>query len=354
MLVDLDSFFASVEERGQPKIRGKPVVVVVYTRGGQSGAVATANYAARSLGIKSGLPLFQAKSKATKDTVFLPTNFDLYTRVSKRVMTLLEENADVLEQVSIDEAYLDVSKRCSDFGEAELLANRIKEQIKKEERITCSIGISSSKPLAKIAAGLKKPDALVVVLPGKEKSFLENLPAGELPGVGKKAQEKLSAIGVKTIGELSKIPLQQLHSLFGKSWGNYLFNASKGNDDSPVATRGPRKQAGRISTLDENTRDEKLLKNFLEKLCKQVVQRCAGRRFQSIGVMAVLEDLTVVAKSRKLKEPTDSLETLQENAFEMLLELLKLTEKDFRRLGVRVANFAEKEKKDAAQKTLFG
>ncbi|HLD78726.1 MAG TPA: DNA polymerase IV, partial [archaeon] len=223
--VDLDSFYAQAEELRRPELRGKPVVIGMYSgRTETSGAVATANYPARKLGIHSGMNLATALRKADKETVFLKADRPYYLEVSGRVMDVFREFADAFEQVSIDEASLEVTERCNeDFSKAELLAKRLKEAIKRKEKLTCSVGIGPNKLLAKMAAGMRKPDGLTAVRPEGVDGFLEPLPVGKLYGLGPKSEEALAAIGVRTVKQLKALRLEKLTQLFGPAKGRWFF-----------------------------------------------------------------------------------------------------------------------------------
>jgi len=193
MLADLDYFYAQVEERRDPSLIGRPVVVCVYSgRTEESGVVATANYSARGYGVRSGIPIALAKKRlAGTDARFLPMEHERYKQVSERVMAILKRNADEFEQVGIDEAYLDVSGRVANFQEAERLARKIKDEVWGSESLTLSIGVGSNKVIAKIAADMNKPNGLTVVDDKDSKAFLSPLPVESLVGVGKKTADRM-------------------------------------------------------------------------------------------------------------------------------------------------------------------
>lgn len=194
MLVDLDYFFAQCEERRNPIIRDKPVVVCVFSgRSEDSGAVSTANYVAREYGVKSGIPIFLAKKKLENaDAVFLPVDHEFYDQVSDRIMTILKGYADSFEQVGVDEAYLDISQKTGgDFDVAKELARKIKTDVKSQEGISCSVGIGSNKLVAKIASDIQKPDGLTAVRAEEVEGFLAPLAVDRLIGVGRKTSERM-------------------------------------------------------------------------------------------------------------------------------------------------------------------
>ncbi|PIU58812.1 DNA polymerase IV [Candidatus Bathyarchaeota archaeon CG07_land_8_20_14_0_80_47_9] len=357
MLVDFDYFFAQIEERRNPSIEGKPVVVCVYSgRSQDSGAVSTANYVARRYGIKSGMPIALAKSKLENvEAVFLPVDHRLYEEVSEKTMTVLRGYADYFEQVGIDEAYLDVSRRVNgSFEQAAELARRAKNDIRAQCELTCSIGISPNKLVAKIAADAQKPDGLTIVKPDQVESFLAPLPVDHLIGVGVKTKERMETMGIRTIGDLAKYDVRRLIEVFGRKLGTYFHNASMGIDDEPVQERGEAESMSRIATLKEDTRDLKVILDRTDRLCEEVHEdvRQRGLGFKSVGIIAVFIDMSIRSKSKTLDNPADELEILKRTVWELFEKLLSDSELNVRRAGVRVSNFA-KEQKTQKQITSF-
>ena len=228
MLVDLDYFFAQCEELRNPSLREKPVVICVFSgRSEDSGAVSTANYVARKYGVRSGMPIFLAKKRLENvNAAFLPVDDQFYEEVSRRVMPILKGFADEFEQVGIDEAFLDVSKRTqADFRNGEELARKIKSELFSQEKLTCSVGVGPNKLVAKIAADEKKPDGLTVISLDQVVNFLEPLPVNRLIGVGAKTLERMKTMSINTIGDLAKYDIQRLIAVFGKTLGVYFHNA---------------------------------------------------------------------------------------------------------------------------------
>lgn len=341
MLVDLDYFYAQIEERRNPSIREKPVVVCVYSgRTEDSGVVSTANYIARGYGVKSGIPIALAKRRLKGvDVVFLPVDHDFYKAVSDRIMTILRGYADGFEQVGIDEAYLDVTGRAKTFEGAKGLAWRIKGDVMVQEGLTCSIGIGPNKVVAKIAADVRKPDGLTVVRAEEVKGFLSKLPVDRLLGVGKKTAERLETLGVKTIGDLANYGVQRLVECFGNSLGAYLHNASNGVDDEPVRERGEAESISRIATLKEDTLDLGVITEKTDRLCQEVHERLMqrGLSFKSVGIVAVMKDLSIRTRSKTFESPTDEMAVLRGAVKELFEKFLEGSKVEVRRVGVRVS-----------------
>ncbi|MFX0163459.1 MAG: DNA polymerase IV [Candidatus Hodarchaeota archaeon] len=357
MLVDLDYFFAQCEEIRNPSIKDKPVVVCVYSgRSEDSGAVSTANYIAREYGVKSGIPIYSAKKKLEdKDAVFLPVDHKFYSEISNKIMTILKSYADHFQQAGIDEAYLDVSQKVKgNFEEAKKLAQKIKKEIKTQQKLTCSIGIGPNKLIAKIAADVQKPDGLTIVKPEEVKTFLSPLPVKRLLGVGRKTVKKMENLGIETIGDLAKYDGQKLIKLFGKSSGSYFHNAAMGIDESPVQERGEAESISRIHTLKEDTRDLNVILEKADQLCEEVYERLVkqGLSFKTIGIIMITTDLNMRTRSKTLKNSTNDLETLKKTVKELFEKIINETTLEARRVGVKVSNFA-KEKKRQKQITDF-
>jgi len=337
--VDLDAFFAQAEELRKPGLKGKPVVVCVYSgRGEDGGAVGTANYEARKLGIHSGLPIAFAKRKATPETIFLKVDIPYYKELSEDVMEVLQAKADAFEQVSIDEAYLDVSESCGSVSAGEKLAKRLKAEIGDKTGLTCSVGVASNKLLAKTASGYKKPAGLTVIQPGKEKQFLAPLPVRKLMGVGKKAEEILLQMNIQTIGGLASRSESELVEAFGKARGRMLHRFANGIDDSPVE-EGERQQLSRIGTLKKDSNQYAELKPFLDALVDDLFARAKkdGRPFRAVSLLLVTDRLKTLSRSKTLERAAQDAETLRETAQALLRQFL--AESDavmLRRLGVRV------------------
>ncbi|MBN2014145.1 MAG: DNA polymerase IV [Candidatus Altiarchaeota archaeon] len=352
MHVDLDSFYASLEEKRTPGIRDKPVVVCIYSgRAEDSGAVSTANYKARGLGIKAGMPIKQAKRLAEgTDRVFLPADKEHYSDVSDRIMDLLEDYSNTLEQVSIDEAYLDVTEKTGgNWVRAEETAEEIKEGIKGGEGLTCSVGVGPNKFVAKMASKHKKPDGLTVVRIEEVKAFLENIPVIELHGLGPKTADALYELGIETAGELAAFDLVRLEEEFGRNRARFLHNISHGIDDSQVEHR-EKQQIGRIGTLKEDTSEPEVVFEKIKELSGDLGNRVMGEgvRFRTVSLIFVDTTLKTHSKSETISE-TDDIEIVLRVAGKLLKEFLEENwGTRLRRVGLRVSNLS----RGREQKTL--
>jgi DNA polymerase IV (DinB-like DNA polymerase) len=354
MLVDLDYFFAQAEETRNPSLKGKPVVVCVYSgRSEDSGAVSTANYVARQYGVKSGIPITLAKRRLQNiEAVFLPVDHVFYEEISANVMNILRSYADSFEEVGVDEAYLDVTRRVGfNFEEAKELARKIKDDIKAQLHLTCSIGVGPNKLVAKIASDLQKPDGLTVIMPEQVKDTLFPMPVERLVGVGARTMEKMQALGIKTIGDLAKHDMQGLIEVFGKRTGTYFHYAALGIHTEPVQERGEAESIGRISTLKEDVRDLASVMNKADQLCNEIHKDLTQRdlRFKTIGIYAVLSDMSVHSRSKTLDDSSNDLQIVKDTVRELFEKFLSESNLDVRRVGVKLSNLVRPEKR---QKTL--
>jgi DNA polymerase IV (DinB-like DNA polymerase) len=353
MLVDLDYFYAQCEERRNPSIKDKPVVVCVYSgRSKDSGAVSTSNYIARKFGVKSGISIYLAKKKLEgKNAVFLPVDRKFYEKVSTRIMDILRIYADRFEQVSIDEAYLDATQRVNgNFEEAKKLAELIKKEIKKREELTCSIGIGPNKVIAKIAAGIEKPDGLTIVQPEKVEKIIASLPVNKLPWVGVKTMKKMKNLGIQTIGDLSQYNVQKLVEVFGKVLAAYFHNASKGIDNEPVQEKGEAESISRISTLKRDTKDFDVINPIVDDLCVEIIEetKLNDIRFKSVGIILIMEDMSMHARSKTFDTPTNDLEIARQTVRSLFRRFLDESDLNLRRVGVKISNL-RKEKRNQTQ-----
>jgi len=345
--VDFDYFYAQCEEIRNHELQTKPVCVCVYSgRDQDSGAIATANYRAREFGAKSGMSIRDAKFRLRErsDAVFLPTDIGYYTSVSEDAMKIMQHHADIFEYVGRDEAYLDMSKRTEkNYDRAAHIAQQIKNAIREKTMITCSIGVSSNKIVAKIASDFSKPDGLTVVPSDKISAFLEPLRVRDIPGIGRKAEQTLKENGVETVGQLRKMTAFDLDRMFGRKTAQYMYSAARGQNDAPVTKRKPIMQFSRIVTLTEDSKDFDFLHHTMMRICSELLDaiRKNGRLFRSVEVQFVNSDMTGKSKSKSLKNATLSSDELEKTATALLSEALKGQEKNLRRLGVKVADLSE-------------
>lgn len=330
--IDMDYFFAQIEEVLNPDLKGKPVVVGADPKGGKGrGVVSTANYVARKYGIRSGMPISKAYRLCNWAT-FLPVRYELYEKISSEIMEILRSYGDKFEQVSIDEAYLDLSSVKS-YAKALNLAVKIKKEILKKHNLTCSIGLGPNKLIAKIASDFRKPNGLTIVRPNEVLNFLATLSARQLPGIGPKSEAILNKIGIKTIAQLRTLEKEQLKDLFGK-FGERVYEMSRGIDYSPVQEVSEIKSIGKQITFERDTLDKNLifenLNHLISELCANL--RSLGGIFGTITIKVRYSDFDTHTSSRTL--PYTSSEAIAKNiAKELMLPWLR-SEKRIRLIGV--------------------
>jgi len=341
--MDMDYFFAQCEEKENPGIKGKPVVICVYSgRSEDSGAVSTSNYEARKFGIKAGMPISMAK-KLKPGAIFLPVNMELYRSISFEVMGILKGYCDAFEQKSVDEAFCDITGKVIDYDEAGLYGIMIKKEILEKVGLTCSIGVASNKLVAKIASDFQKPDGLTVVKPEDVPDFLAPLKITDLVGVGKKTAQRLNEMNVRTIGDMSTLSIDILMREFGKAKGEWLKQASRGIDDSPLEEHEGTGQIGRITTLKQDTDDLSIINEVINNLSDDVHRKLAERKlgFKSVTFVAIATDFKTRAKSHTLAVPAKDLDTIKSYARELAKQFLVENTLTLRRIGVRVGNLTE-------------
>jgi len=343
MHVDLDYFYAQCEENANPSLRGKPVVVCVYSgRTEESGAVSTCNYEARKFGVHAGIPIIQAKRLLERtDATFLPMNRPLYDEVSHKIMEVLRTQGDSFEKTGIDEAYLDMTVRTDgDFEEARNLAGEIKGLIFQQEHVTCSIGVAPNKVIAKIASDHQKPNGLTIVMRDVVNGFLARLPVGKIPGVGKKAERKMEELHITTISELATLSPSILVEAFGKNLGGYLYHVARGEDDDPVQEREQPTQFSRIATLKKNTREPEEIMLMLNELANSVAAKLNERKMlcKSVSVIAILEDLSIHSKSKTFESGTADVSVIKQSSRDLVQQFLQsMPGAVLRRVGVKVS-----------------
>ena len=337
--IDMDAFFSSVEQKRHPELVGKPVVIGGGGDPTKRGVVSTASYEARKFGIHSAMPLRTAFNLCP-NAIFLPVDYEEYSRISKTFKAVLKEFTSRVEDVGIDEAFLDIS---SIDRPPEDIAKEIKKRIKEETDLNCSIGIAPNKLLAKIASDLEKPDGLTIITEEDIERRIWPLPARKLRGVGPKTETYLKEkMGIKTIGELAALPLERLIEEFGQSYGSYLYEASRGIDESPVVTHWEPKSISRETTFQRDIDNWQSIAENLVELTREVVVSIKeeGYRGRTVTVKVRFNDFKTYTRARTLDEFTDSEGEIRRAAFDCLgrFEL----KKKVRLIGVRISNL-EKE-----------
>jgi len=339
--LDLDAFFCSVEVLKNPKLSGKPIVV-----GGQPdkrGVVAAASYPARKFGIHSAMPMSRAV-KLCKELIIIPHGFKSYKTYSRIIMKMLDKEADLVEPISIDEAFLDVTSRIDKWEDAIDIAKKIQNNISVNIGLPNSIGVATNKMIAKIASDFDKPNGMTLVPPGEEKSFLAPLSPQKISGIGPKMAEKLAEMNVNTIKELSKIPLNILDAKFGKV-GSTMANWAQGIDERPVQVSREIKSISNERTFTKDISSKKELLMVLKQLTEKVVSRLKEKELQAKRVFIKLRyyDFDTHTSQRSLSEPTDSMELISDVANE-LFTFSWSNNKPIRLLGIGVSNFENETK----------
>jgi DNA polymerase-4 len=314
--VDLDAFFASVEQRDRPELRGRPVVVGGASPDGR-GVVSAASYEARRFGVHSAMPMRTAAALCP-EAVILPVDGAKYSAVSREVMAVLRRFTPLVEPVSIDEAFLDVTASRALLGDGETIARRIKAAVRDEIGLTASVGVATTKLVAKVASDLRKPDGLVVVPPGEEAAFLDPLPVGRLWGVGPQTAAALREHGVTTIGDLARLPPDVILRRFGRH-GSELHDRALGIDPDPVAGGDPAKSIGHEHTFDEDTSDRETVERTLLAMAEGVSGRLrdAGLRASTVTVKIRDSTFRTITRQRTLAEPTDLTDPIWRTALEL-------------------------------------
>ncbi len=346
--VDLDAFFVAVERSLDSSLVGKPVVVGGVPGG--RGVVACASYEARAYGLRAGMPLYQSQRLCPK-AIFVPGRYSRYQEVSEKFMGILGDYTPFIEPMGIDEAYLDMTGFESLYGPMEGIARTIKERIKKEAVVTASIGIASSRVVAKVASDYDKPDGLVEVPPGQDAAFLAPLPVGQLPGVGSKTEEVLKRFDITTVGQLAALSPVTLRRIFGV-WGDLLHMWASGLDNSVVAPPGEAKSISRETTFAEDTLDMSFLRGILRYLGERVGAslRRQGKLARCVTLKLRYRDFETVSRHSTLKIPADDDATIFETGEHLLAKALKERRDKVRLIGIGVQNLMS----PGHQLSLFG
>lgn len=332
--LDMDAFYASVEILDNPALQGLPVVV---GGSGNRGVVCAASYEARKFGVHSALPILTAR-KLCPHGVFLPVRMARYQEISAQIMEIFLRFTPLVEPLSLDEAFLDVTASQSLMGKAEDIAREIRTLVRETLGLTVSAGVASTKLVAKIASDLNKPDGLTIVPEGMEEEFLAPLPIGRLWGVGRTTREALAMIGVKNIGDLSRIPLAMLTAKFGKG-GILMHESAKGIDLRPVEPRQDAKSIGHEETFTEDLRDKKKIEQELLALCCKVGKRARshGVAGRTVSIKVKYRDFVQVTRSLTLSAPVADDKSLYQTG-QLLLAKTEVGIRPIRLLGISLAN----------------
>jgi len=347
--VDMDAFYVSVERRENPGLVGKSVIVGADPKGGKGrGVVMACSYEARALGIRSGMPISLAWKKLP-DAVYLPPNYDLYGSVSESVLGVLREHADILEHLSIDEAFLEVTSTAGGFDAAAGYARRVKAAVREREGLACTIGVAPNKSAAKIASDLAKPDGLMVVRPEEVALFLAPLPVTRISGVGTKTAQILEHTGIKTIGQLAVFPGAELKKLLGKN-AVWLWGIARGIEQMPVEERPDPKSISVERTFDRDVSDWSVVLGTLDSIAHNVFLRAKGQgaAFQTVGIKIRFEGFQTFLRERTLASHVLDETVLARVARELTAEFEGRGRK-VRLLGIRVTHLV---RPGAAQPTL--
>lgn len=354
--VDMDAFFASVEQRDNPELRGKPVAV---GGAGGRGVVAAASYEARKFGVRSAMPSVTAK-RLCPDLIFCRSHFDTYREVSQQIRAIFRYFTPHVEPLSLDEAYLDVSDDLHGIGSATRIAQLIRERIQENTRLTASAGVSYNKFLAKLASDQNKPDGICVIRPGEGAQFVATLPVRRFHGIGPKGAEKMARLGIETGADLAAKDIDFLRSNFG-SFADYLFRAARGIDLRPVRANRIRKSVGAERTFSDDISSGGALRETFERIADIVWERIEGAKAQGRTVTLKLKynDFTQVTRAKSLLHNVADKDEFRALGRALLEELLPLP-MPIRLMGLTLSNLevdrAEKQQSlspDTAQLSLL-
>jgi DNA polymerase IV len=335
----MDAFFAAVEQQRRSELIGKPLVIGGSGDPTKRGVVSTASYEARKFGIHSAMPL-RAAYKLCPQAIFLPVDYEAYARESQKIKGILQDIAPLMEDVGIDEAFLDISPIDKP---SEVIAGEIKARIKEETGLSCSIGIAPNKLLAKISSDLQKPDGLTMIMEADVERVIWPLPVRKLLGIGPKTEAYLQSMNIRTIGDLASLPLSELVERLGSSYGNYLYQASRGIDESPLVTHWEPKSMSRETTFQVDVDNWQVVAQTLAELTRQLVadMKEAHYRARTFTLKIRFSDFETLTRARTLAQFTDSKEEVRRAFFECLRRVeLK---KKVRLIGVRAGNLSRKE-----------
>ena len=346
--IDMDAFYASVEQRDDPQLRGKPVVVA--WRGNRS-VVCAASYEARHYGVRSAMAAVRAE-RLCPEAIFLPPDFVRYRAVSRLVREIFRRHTDLVEPLSLDEAYLDVTVNKSGLSTATRVARELRAQIREELNLTASAGVAPNKFLAKIASDWRKPDGLFVIQPDDIDAFLQPLPVGRIPGVGKVTEAKLFEAGVRTVGDLRGLRRETLDEMFGR-YGRRLYELARGTDDSPVVPNRPTKSVSAEDTFQQDVPladTEPLIRSLAEKAW--MASRTETRVARTVVLKLKTREFRILTRSLTPAQPPSSCEELTSIALSLRARVDAEPNQLFRLVGVGLSSFQTPEQA-SAQPSLF-
>lgn len=335
--IDMDAFYASVEQRDDPQLHGKPVIV--GWKGNRS-VVCAASYEARAFGVRSAMPALRAE-RLCPAAIFVAPDFARYRAVSRSVREIFKCHTDLIEPLSLDEAYLDVTENKTGLPTATLVARTIREQIRKELNLTASAGVAPNKFLAKLASDWRKPDGLFVIQPEEVDAFLVPLPVGRLPGVGKVTEEKLAKLGIKTVGELRGLELASLEHEFGR-YGARLYELARGVDQSPVVPDRPTKSISVEDTFPEDVllpETEPIIRRLAEKLWS--ASRNESRIPRTVVLKLKTKEFKILTRSFTPGNPLSSCDELTDIALKLRAKVDLSPQQRYRLVGVGLSNVRE-------------
>lgn len=331
-LVDMDYFFAQCEELRKPELNGRPVAVCMFTAP-ERGAISSANYVARKLGAKVGMPVSIAKLQVN-DLITLPVDMSYYSSLSSKIMHALIAQYGKVEVASIDEAYVEFD--ASSYEEATRVGSGIKDLVLNTTGIKCTVGIGQNKLIAKMACDSTKPNGLRVVMPEESAEFIEKSSLNSIPYIGSKTVERLRVLGCNTVDDARKLSAEQLESEFGRKKGIFIYNALRGIDERPLQTNRVRKEYEKFATLGHKDPF-----NLIDELAAALFLKLSGIKFQEIGVIIIYEDMTVRTKAKTLKFFANSIDQLKAEGRQLFKEILALDDRKVRRIGLRVTKLKQ-------------
>jgi DNA polymerase IV len=346
--IDMDAFYASVEQRDDPRLRGKPVVVAWK---GNRSVVCAASYEARRFGVRSAMPAIHAE-RLCPEAIFVPPDFTRYRAVSQSTREIFRRHTDLVEPLSLDEAYLDVTENKTGLPTATRVAKTIREQIREELHLTASAGVAPNKFLAKIASDWRKPDGLFVIQPEDLDTFLPPLPIGRIPGVGKVTEKRLATLGIKTVGDLRSLEMNILEDHFGR-YGQRLYELTRGIDQSEVVSDRPTKSISAEDTFETDvplSETEPIILRLAEKVW--AASRNEARIARTVVLKLKTSDFNILTRSHTPLVPPASYEELATIALALRERVHLSLQQRFRLVGVGLSNFRESEEAPA-QGALF-